>query len=526
MNFKDRKPAVDINPNDTKIELNCRTVKPILIYFEERYGRKALKEFIDKTGLNLEYFEDNSNWISYDYWRRLLKALVEYTGDPNTPFVAGTYTAKKSSYGSLETYFSRLGTPATAYRLMAEFGARYNKIVKTEVTKLKKNSCTITLRYFDSYKQDKNNCLYVQGTFASFPTFWNLPPAKIKHIQCAAAGADSCVYELSWTNKNSYVCGLSGLLAGALLIFFFGKEWGVFIWMGVLIIGYLAGRIKDYRNSLKNSIKVNERESKDLIDSIETIEKMNIELQDKVERRTRELKDALEELRKSQHQLIQSEKMATVGRLAAGMAHELNNPVGAIRNYVQDVLEDITPQNSLWPRLKSAEKATGRCKRIVNDLLSFSRESKQTEEVDINHTIKKVITNAKEDILKPGIKIVKELEPDLPKVRADSVQLRQVFMNIIMNAADAIKDKGQITVKTGIVPGGISVEVSDTGMGIPRELRSKIFDPFVTTKAPGKGVGLGLAISYNIIKRFDGEINVTAGRNNGATFTITLPVAK
>ena len=159
----------------------------------------------------------------------------------------------------------------------------------------------------------------------------------------------------------------------------------------ILFSGYFLGRRWDYRIALKDSININEKESKDLMESIETIEKLNIELQEKVERRTAELHDsnvklqkALDELEKSQDLLIRSEKMASVGRLAAGMAHELNNPVGAIRNYIQDVLEDIPSDDPQHERLERAEKATGRCKRLVGDLLTFSRESKELKLVNIN----------------------------------------------------------------------------------------------------------------------------------------------
>ncbi|MFH1505096.1 MAG: ATP-binding protein [Candidatus Omnitrophota bacterium] len=518
-------PLSKVSHSDTKIEVSCRSVNPALLYFEEKYGHQKLNEFISDTKMNLSYLEDKQNWVSYEYWCRLLEKLIEYTDNPNAPFIAGTYSAKKKSYGSLETFYSRLGTPAATYKLLAEFSVRYNKIIdKWNVKDLKRNSCTIVLRYFDNYKQNRNNCLNVQGGLASIPNLFNLPLAKIKHPRCAAEGADSCVYEISWVNRPLHLFGLLGLLAGIALVYFIGAEWNIFVTTGVLMLGYLIGRIKDHKSSLKDSASVNERESKDLMESIETIEKMNVELQGKVEQRTKELQDALEELKRSQSQLIQSEKMASVGRLAAGMAHELNNPVGAIRNYIQDMLEDIPSKNPLWERLKNTEKATSRCRRIVADLLTFARESKEMNLADVNNMVEIVILNAKEEISNPDIEISKELSPKLPKVSVDVVQIQQVFMNIIMNAAGAIKDKGRIAIKTGSVSGNIIIEISDTGEGIPVEIQDKIFDPFVTTKAPGKGMGLGLAISYNIIKRFNGDIKVVSEKGKGTIFTVTLPL--
>jgi signal transduction histidine kinase len=288
--------------------------------------------------------------------------------------------------------------------------------------------------------------------------------------------------------------------------------------------------LKDYKLTLRERVEVSEKESRDLMESIETIEKLNIELQEKVEKRTeelnasnKELQETLEKLKASQNQLIQSEKMASVGRLAAGMAHELNNPVGAIRNYIQDVLEDISSDDPLKERLKRAEKATGRCKRIVTDLLTFARESKALKPADVNEIINSTVRNAREEIASPDIRITEELSPDLPSVKVDSRQLQQVFMNIIMNAADAIKGEGQIAIKSYKDSGSIFIDISDTGEGMPEDVLDKIFDPFFTTKAPGKGQGLGLAISYNIIKRFEGDIRIKSEAGKGTTFTITLP---
>ncbi|NQS90283.1 GHKL domain-containing protein [Patescibacteria group bacterium] len=521
-------PVSKVDSKDTKIELNCRPVKSILLYFEERYGQKKLEEFIYNTKMNLEYLENRDNWVSYGYFCRLLAKLVEYAGDPKAPFIAGMYAVKDGCYGTFENINRRFGTPGTTYKLITEFTPRYSKIDTFEIANLKRNNCTIIIKMSNGYKQDKNNCLNLQGIFVSIPTFWNLPPAKVKEIQCAAEGADSCVYEISWRNRPSHLFGLLGILTGLIVLVgintFLWRPENISILIVFPILGYLIGRIKDHKITLKDNVDIRERESKDLLESIETIEKLNMELQEKVERRTEELQKALDELKNSQNQLIQSEKMASVGRLAAGMAHELNNPVGAVRNYIQDVLEDIPKDDSRWERLKMAEKATGRCKRIVSDLLTFARETKELVVVDVNDIIETTILNAREEILNPNIGIVKELAPDLPQVKADSMQLQQVFMNLIMNAGDAVKGEGQIIIKTSSASGNVIIEISDTGKGVPEDIQDKIFDPFFTTKGSRKGIGLGLAISYNIIKRFNGDIQVKSEKDKGATFTIILPI--
>ena len=524
---KEQYPLSKVDSNDTKTELNCRPIKPVLRYLEEKYGHEKLENFIYETKMNLAYLENENNWVSYDYFCRLLAKLVEYTGNPRAPFIAGLYTTKKECYGDLQTFFSRLGTPGSTYKFIAEYTPRYSKLNKWEISDLKRDSCIIILKMLSEYKQNKNNCLNVQGILASIPTLWKLTLAKVEEVECAAEGADSCVYRVSWRNKPSRLFGICGLLTGVVLGYFIK----VFLWTtaNVFIVamipmwGYLIGRIKDYKVAVKESIEINEKESEGLMESIETIERLNIELQDKVEQRTKELQKALVDLKNSQERLIQSEKLASIGRLAAGMAHELNNPVGAVRNYIQDVLEDISPKDPLWERLKNVEKATGRCKKIVNALLTFARENKEMRLCNINDIIEVTTREAREEILNPSIKIYKNLETNLSKVKLDPMQIQQVVMNIIMNASDAVKDEGQIVVKTSETFENISVEISDSGRGIPEDIQDKIFDPFFTTKAPGNGIGLGLAISYNIVKRFNGSIQVKSREGEGAAFTITIP---
>ncbi|MFH1836517.1 MAG: ATP-binding protein [Candidatus Omnitrophota bacterium] len=528
-------PLSKVSVDDTRVELNCRAVKAIILYFGNIYGQQELENFVYKTQMSLDYLEDPHNWISFDYFCRLLKSLVEYTGDPKAPYNAGIYTCKVKTFGALSNIASRFGSPRSMYKLTVEVSPMYAKMDTFSISDLKRNSCTITLRMNKGYKQDKNNCLNLQGTFASIPLLWNLPQAKVKEEECSADGKEACVYKVTWKNKPSHLFGILGFLAGlvalaSVKLYFFNES--LFTLLSLLpIVGLFIGKNMAYKKVLSENLNANEEESKDLLESLLTIEKLNIELQGKVEKRTEELnasneelKMALTKLKESQEQLIQSEKMASVGQLAAGMAHELNNPVGAIRNYLQDILEDTKKDDPRWERIKSAEKATWRCRKIVSELLTFARESYEGEATDINVIIESLITHAKEGISNPKIVIINELTPALPRVRVDGPQIKQVLMNIIMNAADAIEEEGAINIKTSSNGPNLLIEITDTGTGISKDIQTKIFDPFFTTKPPGKGTGLGLAISYNIINRFNGNIQVKSEEGQGSAFLITLPV--
>ncbi|HOW27518.1 MAG TPA: ATP-binding protein [Elusimicrobiota bacterium] len=528
-------PLSKVDPNDTKVELSCRTTHCILLYLEDTRGEKAMRELIRDTGMNLDYLKNPNNWISFDYFRRLLAKLVEFTGDPNAAYLAGTYSSRGKSYGALSDVIVQLATPRTAFKLIELVSPRFSKIGETRVTQLKRTSCTITSHYYPEYRQDRNNCLNMQGIFAAVPTLLRLPQAKIRETVCAAeTGGSDCVYHVEWTNRPTQWLGLVGA-AVALLLYLILHRWDLshsYITLTLFVLlGYITGRFIDNRLILADTTSANQRETANLMEAMETIEKMNIELQEKIVQRTEELKKSnldlrrtLEELQNSQKELIQSEKMASVGRLAAGMAHEINNPVGAIRNYLQDVLEDTPETDPRWDRLKRAEKATGRCKNIVADLLTFSRDSKNLKQIDMNTILDSVVHKTKDSLPGPQIVLRDELSRDLPPLQIDQLQIEQVMMNILMNAVDAIGDEGTITITSRHDGTNIFIDISDTGPGIPPDVMNKIFDPFFTTKPAGQGTGLGLAISYNLIKRFQGDIQVRNNPEKGATFTLRIPI--
>ncbi len=236
--------------------------------------------------------------------------------------------------------------------------------------------------------------------------------------------------------------------------------------------------------------------------------------------------------------LIYSEKMASIGQLAAGIAHELNTPLGIILGYTQLLKEDIKEQEAL-EELKIIEKQTKNCKRIVSDLLSFARSSERRyiSKIQINECIKQTVTIVKHTFELSGIDIVLYLDEKLPKVIADENKFTQVLMNLLNNAKDAIGDNGTVYIWTKSEGEEedciVKVIVGDTGDGIDENIKRRIFDPFFTTKAPGQGSGLGLSISYGIIKEHGGSIDVCSPpsdkeyviRGIKTIFIVTLPAS-
>ena len=232
-------------------------------------------------------------------------------------------------------------------------------------------------------------------------------------------------------------------------------------------------------------------------------------------------------LQETHLQLVSSEKMASLGKLAAGIAHEINNPLGGILIYSSLMLEDLPEEDPKRGDLARIVQEAGRCKEIVKGLLEFARQTEpKREPTDINRAINDGLFFLVNQALFHNIRIVKELDPFLPFVRGNSGQLKQVFMNIIVNAAEAMHGNGTLTIRTSVSADRKTVWIgfTDTGEGIPEENLSRIFDPFFTTKDVGKGTGLGLATSFGIIEEHGGKISVNSKVGEGATFAIDLPV--
>lgn len=231
-------------------------------------------------------------------------------------------------------------------------------------------------------------------------------------------------------------------------------------------------------------------------------------------------------LKEAQEQLIQTEKLASVGQLAAGVAHEINNPLGSVLLYA-DILCKETPEEDEQQRkdLQMIIREATRCKTIVNDLLNFSRQNEiLTQDTDLNDMLRQLGEEQSKQELYANVDIVMDLDPGLGTIQADPLQLHQVFINLMNNAAEAMPGGGKLVLRTqrGPSPGLVTIEVEDTGAGISEENMKKIFTPFFTTKPIGKGTGLGLAIIYGIVKMHRGQISVDSKVSKGTTFTITL----
>ncbi len=236
-----------------------------------------------------------------------------------------------------------------------------------------------------------------------------------------------------------------------------------------------------------------------------------------------------ERRRQNQEKLMRSDRLAMIGQLAAGVAHEINNPLASILLFSRLVAQQVPVDGRAKENLDRIEKETKRCHSIVQSLLDFSRQREPSAEpVDVNGLLDSTLQLFAGQHMFHNIEVVKKYAADLKTIQADPSQLQQVFMNVILNAIDAMSEKGRLTIETGNSDedGSIEIRITDTGCGIPPESMDRIFDPFFTTKGVGHGTGLGLSVSYGIIQRHDGDIAVSSSPESGSMFTITLPAAR
>jgi PAS domain S-box-containing protein len=236
----------------------------------------------------------------------------------------------------------------------------------------------------------------------------------------------------------------------------------------------------------------------------------------------------MSERKKLETAIRQSEKMSAVGQLAAGVAHEINNPLGVILGFAQALVRRLQAGDTLEMPLKSIEKEAIRCKNLVQDLLTFSRASKaEREPVDINRAVEGALSLVMAQARMAHIEVKKELAPDLPRILGNQNQIQQIIINLSNNAMDAMVSNGVLTLRTEMATEGalswVCLKILDTGPGIPAEIRARIFDPFFTTKPVGKGTGLGLSLVHEIIQKHSGTIDVES-QPGKTVFVIKFPV--
>jgi two-component system NtrC family sensor kinase len=264
--------------------------------------------------------------------------------------------------------------------------------------------------------------------------------------------------------------------------------------------------------------------------------------EENLRRAAAETRRAYEDLKEAQAQLIRSEKLASIGMLVSGVAHEINNPLNVMYGNLQllaevsDVLLPLSVEGARARKvrgiasrvskfrgmIRDALKAARHAREIVHDFRNFARDTRTAELVDLNDCLEEAVTLIQRE-LRPGVRLQRKLGR-IPQVRCLRGQMSQVFLNLLKNAEESIEKKGTVTLRTQKKDGHVVIEVADTGRGMPEEIRRKLFEPFFTTKPVGKGLGLGLSISAMIVQNHNGRITVRSRPGRGSVFRVELPL--
>jgi len=294
--------------------------------------------------------------------------------------------------------------------------------------------------------------------------------------------------------------------------------------------GKLDIKLDDRRNDELGRLAISFKSmAKDITQRDKQLKEHAVNLEKEVEAKTASLKTELQERKKMEKVLLESEKMAAVGQLAAGVAHEINNPLGVILGFSQSIVKHIKTGDALEMPLKSIEREAVRCKELVQNLLTFSRTGQaEREEANLNQLIESSLSLVMAQSKIKNVELVKDLSSNIPKLLSNKNQIQQMMMNLINNALDAMPKGGKLTLRSKKSrlnnQDAVEIQVEDTGVGIPKEIQTKIFEPFFTTKEVGQGTGLGLSLVYEIVQKHQGQIKVDSQTGKGTVFTIVLPV--
>ncbi|MBI4040628.1 MAG: GHKL domain-containing protein [Deltaproteobacteria bacterium] len=492
-------------------QVSCRVSSSILTFVDKE--KRNLEQFLENVSVSKEHLLDANSWISTDVIETLFNRLEISFYDPDIAYKLGRQAAQLGAWGVLESVFRMIGDPCLIFHQARKFVGYFYKDI--ELTVKEKSEFHVILE-FSGANAKHPHLSYLRGIFESIPMYWQLGHAFSEKI-------NDCTYEFRWENKQE----------------FFGQ--------------------KDTQVSL--SPQLIQDTIVQLEKTISLIEKKNRELEEKNDALTK----AHLKLTETFNEKIQSEKLASIGQLAVGVAHEINNPLGFIMSNVQRATEytkvltdfirifdapwggdqlsdadfvaiqkrmkdflidhDVTYVLKDFPALlQESKEGLDRVKQIVEDLNTFARMAPEDMQLaDIHQGLDSTLNLLRYE-LKKKARVVKNYGL-LPRVRCNLPKLNQVFLNLFINACQAIDREGEIKVETESKLPWVMVKISDTGCGIDQKDLNKVFDPFYTTKKEGHNMGLGLSTALSIVQQHQGDIQLESRPSEGTRVTVMLPMS-
>ncbi len=505
------------------LELSCRFVTPLLDIAAAEGLTDGIGALIAPWHVTLGELRDESNWVSLRFCEALVEWLATRVGADAIATRVAQAALSPRALGVLYPVFLAFGSPRIGYGALPQLMPRMNKVSAVAVGGVRRGFAEIEYRPADpSHKEESPLiCQLRRAQIAAGPTLWGLPPARVDESRCQAQGAESCRYEVRWVERAPWTGVTLGLLAGGALALALPHALPVALL--ALVSGAALGRIWDMRaheRELRAFVDEHDRVLKEALDTTERrfkeLQQAKAEVDVRVEQRTAELKVATE-------RRVHTEKLAVLGTLAAGLAHEVRNPANAIINGLGPVrrhLTDVGTDADYVAAVQIAIEAGEQISNLVGDLLDVGRTDRGFEPWDPHQGIEAAIRL----ISARGQQLTFEREF---RFRGEIVgrppALNQIFLNLFDNAVRAAGTGGRIRVTSRPERDGVEITVADSGPGVPPEHAQRIFDPFFTTREVGDGTGLGLHFSRQVAYDHGGSLDIVAAPGWGACFRLWLP---
>jgi signal transduction histidine kinase len=504
-------------------EISCRFLTPLLDAAEAEQRTAGLNDLLAHWSLSLAELRDSSNWVSL----RFCEALIEWLGSELGADVLAERVTRavfsRRAMGGMYPVARALGSPRVGYAALPRLLTRLSKVSVATLSDIRPGAAELIYRpSLPEYKaRSPLFCYLRKAQLAAGPTLWKLPPARVEETECQARGSDHCRYKIRWVERTSAWGFLVGLLIGAAFaLVALRGSWTAII---AAIAGGAVGRIWDLRAHERELQSFVQEHTEELKQALENMDRRFVELQKakaevdvRVEQRTAELRTATEKR-------VHIEKLAVLGTLAAGLAHEVRNPANAIVNGLRPVhryLKEIQGDPDYLTSVQIAIDAGDQIARLVGDLLDVGRTDRGLEPWDPHQGIEAAIR-----LLSHRTQHV-SFDRDF-KFRGEILgrppALNQIFLNLFDNALRAAGEGGRVRVASRPDREGVEIIVADSGPGVPPDLAQRIFDPFFTTREIGEGTGLGLHFSRQVAYDHGGSLDLITAPGWGACFKLWLP---
>jgi len=491
-------------------DINVRLVRTMYRYLVHQISPEEGQRFLRAIGLDEDYLKNENNWVDYALYNRAWEVIQAQTGDLGVGLKVGRFNISRGNLGSLWAVLRAAGYlgggTAAAYRFVPRITNQLGRSGEFTAESVDRSGARMRWTQHDGYPFFQVQCDYRQGLLSAGPQMAGLPLARVEQRACIGRGDPACVYDIRFVSQRAVAgvrIGVAAALAAILAAVAGLLAWPFACALAVAVLG--LGWARDSTNQLSFTTAILSQQLEELVDA-------KLRLQDDYDR----LRDAQERLR-------ESERLASLGQLSARVAHELRNPLGVIKGAAQ-VLGDATKSIEVKREMTDfiLEEADRMSASITNFLVFARPKESERAEVDVASIVERLLLEWSA-LSEAEIPVRWQPVPDLPRVLADAGQLHQVLLNLLLNAAQAMRGAGAIGITATPVDGRLCISVGDEGPGFTAEARERAFEAFFTTKE--FGTGLGLTNVRQMIEANGGEVAIGNGDAGGGRVSLWLEVA-